>query len=137
MTRININDIPRDHKYEGYLWMSDAVDPIVLNGEPLPSDFNQTVNPFVVEAELWDGKTSYAIHQAGNQTIVESYEVNEADFSSEDTDRTVYASNRMEGKNLHFLEYWEEKEADACLGMPALTMTKRVFVGFKDKEDKA
>lgn len=137
MTKNSINDIPRDHKYEGYLWMSDAVDPTVLDGEALPSDFGQGINPFIVEAELWDGKTSYAIHHAGNQTIVESYEVNDADFSSEEIDRTVYASHRMDGRRLRFLEYWEEKEAAACPGMPALALAKRVFVGFKDKEDKA
>lgn len=145
MSRIEINDIPRDHKFEGYLWKSNDKAPIILNHEPLPEVFFDDANPFVVEAELWDSDNnkSYALHQAGNQTILQCFEVMPEDFNSHDIDEVVYASHRMNDRELHFLEYWEERVAangdsrqGACLDMPALVMTRRVFVGFNAKENR-
>lgn len=144
MSQIEINAIPRDHEYDGYLWMSNAKEPDILEHKPLPDDFLNSVNPFVVEAELWDADEhkSYAIYQAGNQTVCQCYDVKEADFKSPDVDEAIYASHRMNGRGLRFLEYWEEdltadgvKTEGACLDMPSLVMSRRVFVGFKTKED--
>lgn len=117
--------------------MSNSNNPEVLDDEPLPASFGNNVNPFVVEGELWDadGKRSYSIHQAGNMTICQAFDVNDSDFDDDNVDDRVYASHRMKQKGLHFLEYWEPSENDACLGMKVLEIKKRVFVGFKDKED--
>lgn len=136
MSKIKVNDIPLDKKYEGYIWMSNCTRPQVLEGAPLPQDFSTTGNPFVVEAELWDkdNRLSYSIHHAGNQTVCQRYDVADGDFSSGNVDKTVYVSHRMDGHQLCFLEYWEEAASEACLGMPVLEMSKRVFVGFKGKE---
>lgn len=136
MGKIKVNDIPRDGKYEGYIWMSNSTRPQVLESAPLPADFSTTGNPFVVEAELWDkdNRLSYSIHHAGNQTVCQCSAVADNDFSSDRVDKTVYVSHRMDGLQLCFLEYWEEAASEACLGMPVLEMSKRVFVGFKGKE---
>lgn len=140
MSKIDINQIPRDHQFEGYLWLSNGANPIILDKVPIPSsiDFSADANPFVVEAELWDkaDSKSYAIHQVGNRTICQCYDVKSTDVSNKDFEKKAYASHRMKDHpELRFLEYWEEKTDDACLGMPTLVMTKHVFVGFKHKED--
>lgn len=136
MSKIKITDIPRDGKYEGYIWLSNSTKPQVLESASLPQYFSTTGNPFVVEAELWDKDShkSYSIHHAGNQTVCQCSAVADNDFSSGNVDKTVYVSHRMGGRQLHFLEYWEEAASEACLGMPVLEMSKRVFVGFKGKE---
>lgn len=137
---MKINEIPRDHAFEGYLWLSNAKEPIILENQPIPENliFSDQTNPFIVEAELWDitKSKSYAIHQAGNETVVNTFDVKPEDFNNNDIDEVVYASHRMGNRHLHFLEYWEARPNEATLGMPTLVMTKRVFVGFKVKEDK-
>lgn len=139
MGKIKISEIPVNNKYQGYLWMSNSKKPEELDNEPLKASLGSVLNPFVVEGELWDSenKRSYSIHQAGNITICLAFNVKDSDFNGKDAniDDRVYASHRMKHQGLHFLEYWEPSSSDACLGMETLEMTKRVFVGFKDKED--
>lgn len=139
MKPMKINDIPVSNKYDGYLWMSNSKSPVELDNEPLPASFGKGVNPFVVEGELWDheNKRSYSIHQAGNITICQAFEVKDKDFDNDNhnVDKRVYASHRMKHKGLCFLEYWEPSRTDSSFGMETLEMKKRVFVGFKDKED--
>lgn len=137
ISTMKIIDIPIDNKYDGFLWMSNSKEPIELDREALPASFGKDCNPFVVEGELWDSdnKRSYSIHQAGNITVCQKFDVNDSDFNDINVDDRVYASHRMKHHGLHFLEYWEPTVSEACLGMKSLEMKKRVFVGFKDKED--
>lgn len=139
MSKIKITDIPVHNKYDGYLWLSNSKFPIEFSGGQLPESFGKVANPFVVEGELWDSENnrSYSIHQAGNMTVCQSFDVKDSDFGNDNgnVDDRVYASHRMEHKGLRFLEYWEPSANDACLDMNTLEMKKRVFVGFKDKED--
>ena len=53
----------------------------------------------------------------------------------------TYLSNRMGDKKLQFLRYWEEvpdednyRDSSNPKGLPVLTQTKNVFVGFKKQE---
>ncbi len=133
--------VPVGRRYDGYVWMSDATSPIVLEGDALPGCFAEGRNPFVAEALLWDAeeRLSYSVRHVGNETLCHRHEVAEADFGGGDVEEVVYASRRMGERGLCFLEYWEPRESGGSSdempscpeGMPALEMTKRVFVGFK------
>lgn len=141
MHKINITEIPKSGKYDGYVWMSNATEPIVLRKEGLPCEFLGS-NPFVVEALLYDGETniSYSVRQAGNETICV-----EADGQTAANDKNTISylssSNSLKGLRLRFCNIWEEREDEACLGMKRLTFIGRAFIGFdidnKAKEDKA
>ena len=142
MGRISINEI-KSFPYEGYLWMSNKEEPTVYENESvtLPKEGD---NPFVVEGQLYN-KTeglSYSIKYVDGQYFIQEYVVTEADKKNPDNEPKVYESNRMGGRRLQFLRYWEEifdddnyKDRDNPNGLPVLTQTKNVFIGFKEKED--
>jgi len=122
---------------EGYLWWSDQQIPQVYQDEALDICLDETKNPFVVEGQLYDRecRQSYSIKYVDGQYLIIIYNVAERDFANPDNERKYFFSNRMDGRWLKFLRYWEEKEDENCMGMPVLTFTKNVFVGFKEKEE--
>ena len=142
MGRISINDI-KALSYEGYLWMSDQEEPKVYDNEPitLPKEGD---NPFIVEGQLFNKAEglSYSIKYVDGQYIVQEYTVTEADKENPDNEPKNYESNRMGDRKLMFLRYWEEildednyRDSNNPKGLPVLTQTKNVFIGFKGKED--
>lgn len=122
---------------EGYLWWSDQQIPQVYQDEALDICLDETKNPFVVEGQLYDRecRQSYSIKYVDGQYLIIIYNVAERDFANPDNEQKVFLSNRMGDRRLKFLRYWEEKEDENCIGMPVLTFTKNVFVGFKEKEE--
>lgn len=122
---------------EGYLWWSDQQTPQVYQDEALDICLDETKNPFVVEGQLYDRVNcqSYSIKYVDGQYLINKYKVTEQDFSNPDNELKRFFSNRMDDRWLKFLHYWEEKEDENCMGMPVLTFTKNVFVGFKEKEE--
>lgn len=162
MSKIEINKIPMDRKLSGYLWMSNEREPRVLEDcsieqsnerhENSPVLLELGANPFIVEAELWDAEAfvSYAIHHAGNEIVCQQYEVKAEDRDHNDNTETTFLSHRMDGRVLHFLDYWEPRRDVDVAGvsdelkdgkMSSLVMTRRVFVGFtplyNNKEEQA
>jgi len=145
MGRISINQI-KALPYEGYLWMSDQELPQIYNQEniSLPKEGE---NPFVVEGMLYnkENELSYSIRFVDGEYIVQEFKVTQADIKNPDNQEKVYEPNRMDdlkGKRLRFLRYWEEvldednyKDEQNPDGLPVLTLTKNVFIGFKEKED--
>lgn len=142
MGRIRINKI-KSLTYEGYLWMSDQENPTIYENDSvtLPTE---GANPFVVEGQLYNEKEglSYSIKYVDGQYIVQKYEVTEADMKSQDNQIKTYLSNRMGDKKLQFLRYWEDvpdednfTDSNNPNGLPVLTQTKNVFIGFKKKEE--
>ena len=125
------------NKCEGYLWWSDQQEPKVYQDEAIDICLDETKNPFVVEGQLYDKeeKKSYSIKYVDGQYLINKYKVEEDDLTNPDNETKCYFSNRMENKWLKFLRYWEEKEDKNCMGMPVLTLTKHVFIGFKEKEE--
>ena len=125
------------NKCEGYLWWSDQQEPKVYDGDALDMCFDETKNPFVVEGQLYDNeeKKSYSIKYIDGQYLINIYKVEAGDLTNKDNELKIFLSNRMGGRWLKFLRYWEEKEDENCMGMPVLTFTKNVFVGFKEKEE--
>lgn len=130
MARISINDI-KPLNYEGYLWMSDQEEPQVYTNQPI--EIPATINPFIVEGQLYNQEKgiSYSIKYVDGQYIVQEYTVTEEDLRNPNNEQKEFLSNRMDEKWLKFLRYWEKKEDENCMGMPVLTQTKNVFIGFK------
>ncbi len=141
MGRISINEI-KSLQFEGYLWMSDEEEPLVYENEivTLPKEGD---NPFVVEGMLYNKAQglSYSIKYVDGKYFIQEYVVSEADKKNPDNETKVYESNRMGDRQLQFLRYWEEvfdednyKDGNNPKGLPVLTQTKNVFIGFKVKE---
>ena len=122
---------------EGYLWWSDQQTPQVYQNEAIDICLDGGKNPFVVEGQLYDKECSksYSVKYVDGQYLINTYKVEEQDFTNPDNEQKTFLSNRMDGRRLKFLRYWEEKEDNSCMNMPVLTFTKNVFVGFKEKED--
>lgn len=142
MGRIKINEI-KDLNYEGYIWLSDKEKPIVYENVPVTLP-NEGDNPFVVEGQLYNKAEglSYSIKYVDGQHIIQENTVTKADMENKDNEVKDYLSNRMGDKWLKFLRYWEEipdednfQDEEHPNGLPVLTMTKNVFVGFKEKEN--
>lgn len=126
------------NKCEGYLWWSDQQMPEVYQDEAKDICLDETKNPFVVEGQLYDKETkeSYSIKYVDGKYLINKYEVKDHDFSNPDNEIKCFLSNRIDNDDhwLRFLRYWEEKKDENCMGMPVLTLTKNVFIGFKEKE---
>lgn len=130
MARISINDI-KPLTYEGYLWMSDQEEPRIYVNQPI--EIPATTNPFIVEGQLYNQEKglSYSIKYVDGQYIVQEFIVTEEDLKNSYNEQKEYLANRMDEKWLKFLRYWEKKKDANCMGMPVLTQTKNVFIGFK------
>ena len=117
---------------EGYLWMSNQEKPKVYQAKPLEVNLDEQSNPFIVEGQLYDleKKESYSIKYVDGRYLICIHKVEPAK-TGQVIEETNYLSNRMSNLWLNFLRYWEEKTDENCMGMPVLTLTKSVFVGFK------
>lgn len=138
---MKLSDIDKNAKYEGYIWMSDATQPTVLNKEPISIDLADGTNPFVIEAELFDAEksVSYSVRFVDGQTKVRKFEVDELKLFGEQT--LSYVSHRIgDGIKLKFYRKWK-KELDPdnlCEGMETLVPSDFVFIGFEtiNKEEE-
>ena len=125
------------NKCGGYLWWSDQQKPKVYQDESIDICLDEAKNPFVVEGQLYDeeNKVSYSIKYVDGQYLINKYKVDESDFTNPDNQIESYLSNRMDDRWLKFLSYWEEKKDANCMGMPVLTLTKNVFIGFDERKE--
>ena len=125
------------NKCEGYLWWSDQQEPNIYDGDALDISLDETNNPFVVEGQLYDQEEmeSYSIKYVDGQYLINKYKVDESDLTNLDNEKKSFFSNRMADRWLKFLRYWEEKNDENCMGMPVLTLTKNVFVGFDERKE--
>lgn len=133
MENCSMNTI-KINKCQGYLWWSDQQNPKVYQNEEIDIYFDESKNPFVVEGQLFDtvAMKSYSIKYVDGKYHILSFDVSDNDFINPDNEIKEFLSNRMGDRLLKFLRYWEPKEDNNCLGMPVLTLTKNVFVGFKN-----
>ena len=120
------------NKCEGYLWKSDQDIPKVFQGNAVEVCLDENTNPFVIEGQLYDLETkeSYSIKYVDGQYLININKV-EVAKPTQVIEETTYLSNRMGNSWRKFLRYWEEITDENCMGMPVLTLTKNVFVGFK------
>ena len=123
------------NKCEGYLWWSDQEEPKIYLDEAIDICLDKSKNPFVVEGQLYDKdeKKSYSIKYVDGQYHINIYNVEADDFTNKDNEPNSFLSNRMGGRWLKFLRYWETTEQgdENCEGMKPLVITKNLFVGFE------
>ena len=133
MNQIKINEIDLTASYQGYIWLSDASKPIVLdNGKLKDTDkkyFSEGQNPFIVEGQLFDGKNSFSIKNVDGKMIVVKYEV---DTDEEPQNFVPNSRMGLGDRKLKFLQKWEVEPNADCENMDVLVPAGLVFLGFTD-----
>lgn len=119
-------------KYQGYLWYSDKNEPNVILDEEFELEISDDENPFVIEGQLFDGKTSISIKYVDGKYIVRRYNLSELDGVVQDQ---VFLSHRMDNRQLKFKLFWKEQSDELCSNMGVYQPAEFVFVGFKNKEE--
>lgn len=133
-----MTDIQKNVKYNGYYWMSDQKEPKALHGEEFGKVLDPNVNPFVIEAQLFDGKTSYSVKYLDGQYIIAETNLASLDLNDGTFTKQVFLGNRIDKEEvwLKFYQQWVEKEDELCEGMKVLVPGKLIFAGFARKEDE-
>jgi len=134
MKKMKIQDIPKE-KFEGYLWYSDAVRPVVFMG-----DKEVTVSipdkRFIIEGLLWSKAShmSYRIAFHDGEQLVYPCHVADSDLAG--SDNVVpedYLAHRLPGVyRLSFLRYWLPCGDVNCEHFDVLMPGDLVFVGFNN-----
>lgn len=120
-------------KCTGYVWYSDQTSPKVYQNEPLVLTLNEKENPFVVEANFTNGKTSHSIRYVDGKYIYHSYNLSaEGEYS----EIKVFPQSMPNVYKMLFRRYWKAEEDALCNGWDVLQPAELVFVKFIEKEDK-
>lgn len=133
----NLFDIP-NKKYQGYVWLSNAAKPVVLNSEY--HDFSQIgINPFVIEALLWceEDQISVVVRHTGTYRIHE-YDLKSLAPGAELVEKE-FLPHRLGSyiKKVKFKQLWLPEQDQNCEGLYVLTMKALIFTGFKYKTQKS
>lgn len=128
----NLSEI-NNRKYSGYIWISDAKEPKVLNNEEF--DFSMIgINPFIIEALLYceEEKISLTISHTGK------YHIHEIDLKNlpegAELEEVEYLPHRLKGVDkVCFKQLWIPEKDKNCGDFPVLKMKAIVFTGFKLK----
>ena len=123
--------------YQGYIWYSDATSPIVLNGEPFAMELDETKNPFVIEAQLWNeaDHESIGIRYADGQYYTSNRHISEEELKDKTDDIETYIAHRMPGvAGLKFLRCWTARPDAFCNGFEVLEPEGMAFIGFEQKQ---
>jgi CRISPR type III-associated protein (TIGR04423 family) len=130
------NEMKTIHGYfEGYIWMSDASRPIIkYDNEETVLNLDDTVNPFIWEAQLWSKqeRRSISIRYVDGKYFIQDVKVDESDQKNSDrVAHKTYMPQRMPKiASLNFLQYWDEKPDPLCENMKTLRPGRLVFIGF-------
>lgn len=121
--------------YQGYIWLSDAEAPIILDREPFPLEaLKETEERFIVEAQLFDPIAKQSIRMIFSNNTLSPYiydlEILDTTRVCENQDVRRYVGNRMNGKMLYFKQYWKNETDENCAGMDTLKPAELVFIGF-------
>lgn len=131
-------DIPSG-KYEGYYWLSDSKEPIMVDDKNLFDSSIFQVNPFVIEAMLWDedAKRSIMVTHTGKYNIFE-YGINDIKkIEGAQLEQKEYLAHKMKDKtHVIFNQLWLPENDDLCEGMMVLKMKAQIFIGFDKKVEK-
>jgi CRISPR type III-associated protein (TIGR04423 family) len=120
-----------DLNYQGFIWLSDADKPIVLQNEPFDLSKIKT-NPFIIEALLFNAEKEISIHiqHTGNYQITE-YHFNR--FDNAEVVDNEYLPHRLDGvSKVKFKQIWISRPDENCAGMEVLNLKAIVFCGFKN-----
>lgn len=125
----SLSEIP-SLDFEGYIWISNSIEPIVLNNEKF--DFSSIgLNPFIVEGLLFNKASGTSIHiQHAGDYLIHQYNLNEV--KPENSVEKEYLPHRLKDvKKVCFKQLWEEVKDENCEDFPVLTLKAIVFCGFK------
>lgn len=130
-----INTIGKDSLLEGYVWMSDAKSPYILNQnkwvDEVPDSVQEVSNPFVIESLLYDStkELSYYIKYVDGKYVFKSFEIKGlGDNYVEDS--YIAAFDNAPGK-LIMRQYWTNEPDEMCNNFDVLQPSAWAFVGFK------
>jgi len=128
--KIGLKEIPENIKFDGYLWMSDKPNPIILEDQVFTLKVDETSNPFIVEGYLLDkvNKVSYSFRYLDGEYLINKYTL---DAGTQFTELKFLANRIQEKEHLFFRQYWEAVPDECCEGMEVLKPKANVFVGFK------
>jgi CRISPR type III-associated protein (TIGR04423 family) len=124
--------------YEGYYWVSDNDKPERITGiRDLEKLKSHSVNPFIMEALLFDRSANRSIHiqHAGRYLITEfDWErFDEELMVSDMTDKITVLPQKIGGvSGLEFIRVWKKESDPLCDGKEVLKMQAIVFCGFKN-----
>jgi len=123
-----LTEIPA-YKYEGYVWMSDAKEPVVLNNESF--DFERiNTNPFVIEALLYSADQKVSIH-VQHTGVYQIFEYCLKEFSPSEISDIGYLTHRLKDvSKLKFKQLWLPETDNNCKDMEVLNLKAIVFCGF-------
>lgn len=129
----SIKEIP-NRNYEGYVWLSNAKEPILLPDESF--DFlTVEPNPFVIEALLFDKDEKKSIHVQ----YTGEYQIFEYDLSKLEKSNYVekeYLPHRLKDvEKVLFKQIWLPEKDKNCAGFDVLKLKAIVFCGFNNKEE--
>lgn len=139
MGKIAIKDINFEALYEGYIWMSDKSEPTVYINKKVDQSLFDSANPFVIEAQLYDGDNglSYSMKFVDGELNIYRFEVKDTDFNSKENKDMKFIPNRMDKvSKLKFLQYWIPQPDEFCEKMEVLQPSAFVFVGFELKKEE-
>jgi len=120
----------KTRKYSGYIWMSAAKEPKMLNDAKF--DFSTVgINPFIMEALLYSDEDNISL----NIKHTGKYQINEIDLNNLpegfELQDVKYLPLRLKGvKKVCFKQLWVPEEDENCNDLPVLKMKALVFVGF-------
>lgn len=134
---MKINKIP-EAVYQGYYWMSDQDKPTTLNSNTFSNQLDASINPFIIEAQLYDEatRTSISVKYVDGEYVANSYLLPE-NASTDEYTKQIYIAHRLEGvSRLLFYRHWMAERDELCEGMEVLKPKELIFAGFVRKEDK-
>lgn len=132
MKRISISDIDLTLNYQGYLWLSDSKEPIILREEKIPQGIFKNL-PFVVEGYLYcKSKNGLSIK---TKYIDGAYQVFSVELDQVPSDRLtqnefVAIKNKKDIKFIRSVQYWEDIPDNLCEKMNTLEPAWVAFNGF-------
>jgi CRISPR type III-associated protein (TIGR04423 family) len=116
--------------FDGYIWMSDSNEPIMLFNEKY--NFGPVSNnPFIVEALLFNEELKTSIHILHQgEYVISEYILEQS--SLEKVEEIEYLPHRLKNVNkVLFKQIWEEQADENCHNFPVYSLKATVFSGFK------
>lgn len=124
--------------YEGYVWYSDQSEPKILRDENFSFEPDESKNPFIVEALLFDRQNSlsFSVKYVDGKYIINKTPVLPEDEGKREVEKKRFLASFGNGISLSFLHYWKPVKESNCEGMEMLLPEKLVFVGFSKNEEE-
>lgn len=119
--------------FEGYLWYSDALAPVMLNEQPVEAE-QFTRMPFVTEGMLYtkEEKVSIMIRFVNGEYIFTVVDLSTITPGWKLQTRSYLANSKLEkGLKIRMTHGWEAIPAAACSDFPEFRLQWTAFSGFE------